>query len=39
MSLGANKLRNPPNREDSNNYAIQNNVNGSYIYVLSLIIL
>ena len=39
MSLRANKLRNPLNREDGNNYAVRNDVNGSYIYVLSLRIL
>jgi hypothetical protein len=39
MSLGANKLGNPLNREDGNNCAVRNDVNSSYIYVLSLIIL
>ena len=39
MSLKANKLRNPLNREDGNNCAIQNDVNCSYIYILSLRIL
>jgi hypothetical protein len=35
MSLKADKLGNPPNREDSNNCTIQNDINSSYIYILS----
>ena len=39
MSLKADELGNPLNGEDGNNCAVWNDINSSYIYILSLRIL